>query len=92
MNRLNIIVRLVDQLRKFDLDKDIDLPEIGVFGGQSSGKSSVLEALLGAPLPRSMDNDKMCDWILWDEMNITILKQQLVRSTHEDHMNLNLKP
>lgn len=38
--------------RVADVDTSIDLPSIVVIGEQSSGKSSVLEALSGIPLPR----------------------------------------
>ncbi|KAG7477844.1 hypothetical protein MATL_G00073850 [Megalops atlanticus] len=42
----------VDQLRWLGIDKDVPLPTIAVIGDQSSGKSSVLEALSGVQLPR----------------------------------------
>ncbi|XP_036386686.1 interferon-induced GTP-binding protein Mx-like [Megalops cyprinoides] len=42
----------VDQLRGLGVDQDVPLPTIAVIGDQSSGKSSVLEALSGVQLPR----------------------------------------
>ena len=36
--------------RHAGLELDFDLPQIAVVGGQSVGKSSLLEALVGAPL------------------------------------------
>src|SRR5271154_1391662 len=39
------------------VDKYIELPQIIVVGDQSSGKSSVLEAITGVPFPR---NSGMC--------------------------------
>lgn len=45
-------IDLVDSLRALGVEKDLNLPAIAVIGDQSSGKSSVLEALSGVALPR----------------------------------------
>ncbi|XP_058614898.1 interferon-induced GTP-binding protein Mx2-like isoform X2 [Onychostoma macrolepis] len=45
-------IDLIDTLRSFGIHKDLALPTIVVIGDQSSGKSSVLEALSGIALPR----------------------------------------
>jgi GTPase SAR1 family protein len=42
----------VDKLRECGVDEYIDLPQIVVVGDQSSGKSSILEALTNIPFPR----------------------------------------
>ncbi|XP_048105772.1 interferon-induced GTP-binding protein Mx1-like isoform X1 [Alosa alosa] len=48
-------LELIDSLRLMGIDKDLSLPAIAVIGDQSSGKSSVLEALSGVALPRGSE-------------------------------------
>jgi len=50
------MIDLIDKLRRLGVDKDVSLPSIVVVGYQSSGKSSVLEALSGVQLPRGSGN------------------------------------
>ena len=50
--RTRAVIDLVDYLRKIGLHKKIPIPQIAVMGDQSSGKSSVLEAISGIPFPR----------------------------------------
>lgn len=45
-------IEMIDFLRRIGIEKDLALPSIAVVGDQSSGKSSVLEALSGVALPR----------------------------------------
>ena len=54
----------VDQLRGLLANEPIRLPSIVVVGDQSSGKSSVLEALSGVSLPRGQSITTRCPLIL----------------------------
>jgi len=54
----------VDQLRGLLSSEPIKLPTIVVVGDQSSGKSSVLEALSGVALPRGQNITTRCPLIL----------------------------
>jgi vacuolar protein sorting-associated protein 1 len=52
-NQLRKLVTLIDELRDVGLQEYINLPRIAVLGSQSSGKSSVLESIVGLDfLPR----------------------------------------
>lgn len=51
------ILDVIDQLRSFGISHYVDLPEIIVCGDQSSGKSSVLNAVSGIQFPQK---DSLC--------------------------------
>ena len=47
------VLTLIDDLRKIGIQQaGFGIPQIAVMGDQSSGKSSVLEAISGIPFPR----------------------------------------
>ncbi|KAL1250537.1 hypothetical protein QQF64_018333 [Cirrhinus molitorella] len=52
-------IDLIDTLRSIGIHKDLALPTIAVIGDQSSGKSSVLEALSGIALPRGSAQNEL---------------------------------
>lgn len=51
---------LIDGLRMSGVDRDLAIPQICVVGDQSSGKSSVLEAICGVPFPRGAGLTTRC--------------------------------
>lgn len=57
-------IDLIDSLRALGVEKDLALPAIAVIGDQSSGKSSVLEALSGVALPRGSGIVTRCPLVL----------------------------
>ncbi len=50
--RVRPLIDLADSLRKLGLQQDLPIPQIAVCGNQSSGKSSVLEAISRVTFPR----------------------------------------
>ncbi|XP_075398388.1 interferon-induced GTP-binding protein Mx2 [Tenrec ecaudatus] len=57
-------IDLIDSLRILGVEQDLALPAIAVIGDQSSGKSSVLEALSGVALPRGSGIVTRCPLVL----------------------------
>ncbi|XP_036098626.1 interferon-induced GTP-binding protein Mx2 [Molossus molossus] len=57
-------IDLIDSLRTLGVEQDLALPAIAVIGDQSSGKSSVLEALSGVALPRGSGIVTRCPLVL----------------------------
>ncbi|XP_004466363.1 interferon-induced GTP-binding protein Mx1 [Dasypus novemcinctus] len=57
-------IDLIDSLRALGVEQDLSLPAIAVIGDQSSGKSSVLEALSGVALPRGSGIVTRCPLVL----------------------------
>ncbi|XP_045859453.1 interferon-induced GTP-binding protein Mx1 isoform X2 [Meles meles] len=57
-------IDLIDSLRALGVEQDLALPAIAVIGDQSSGKSSVLEALSGVSLPRGSGIVTRCPLVL----------------------------
>lgn len=50
----------IDQLRRENIDAEIGIPQIVVCGDQSSGKSSLLEAIAQVPFPAGSGAVTMC--------------------------------
>ncbi|CAI5688591.1 unnamed protein product [Oreochromis niloticus] len=74
-------IDLIDKLRSLGVEKDLALPAIAVIGDQSSGKSSVLEALSGVALPRGVEKKKGEGWygkISYRDYNEELKKPSLV--------------
>lgn len=58
VHELRKVISLVDLLRDIGLDKQLSLPKVVVLGNQSSGKSSLLEQIVGLDfLPRGSVRD-----------------------------------
>ena len=53
-------IDFVDTLRREGIERDLAIPQIAVAGDQSTGKSSVLEAISGIPFPRGTGTVTKC--------------------------------
>jgi GTP-binding protein EngB required for normal cell division len=76
------VLDVIDELRSQGISKYVDLPQIIVCGEQSSGKSSVLEALSGMPFPTK---DTICTRfateVILRHHKMSTLKFSIVRSS-----------
>ncbi|XP_067897321.1 interferon-induced GTP-binding protein Mx3-like [Heterodontus francisci] len=80
-------IDVIDSLRALGVDKDLGLPAIAVIGDQSSGKSSVLEALSGISLPRGSGIVTRCPL----ELKLKNVKKENVwngRISYKDYSNI----
>eukprot|EP00672_Neobodo_designis_P019623 CAMPEP_0174843930 /NCGR_PEP_ID=MMETSP1114-20130205/10813_1 /TAXON_ID=312471 /ORGANISM="Neobodo designis, Strain CCAP 1951/1" /LENGTH=800 /DNA_ID=CAMNT_0016078161 /DNA_START=55 /DNA_END=2455 /DNA_ORIENTATION=+ len=64
-NLIAVVNEVHDALSELDIRSDLDLPQIAVVGSQSSGKSSVLESVVGRDfLPRGSGIVTRCPLVL----------------------------
>lgn len=75
----------IDNLRSQGLREHISLPQLIVCGNQSSGKSSVLEAISGVPFPSS-DNTVSSFFESLTPNRVTFRIQRLLLKKMEDMM------
>ncbi len=54
------VLDLGNTLRELGVASDLQLPTLVLAGNQSSGKSSVIEAIASVPLPRKADTCTRC--------------------------------
>lgn len=69
-------IEMIDYLRRIGIEKDLALPSIAVVGDQSSGKSSVLEALSGVALPRGSGKRSVCSFLHAGFLNSLMKRNQ----------------
>ncbi|XP_036413104.1 interferon-induced GTP-binding protein Mx3-like [Colossoma macropomum] len=86
--RVRPYIDLIDSLRLIGVGEDISLPSIAVIGDQSSGKSSVLEALSGVALPRGSGIVTRCPLQLKLRKNKSEVQWQAVLSYKEESIKL----
>ncbi|CAM9580824.1 unnamed protein product, partial [Choristocarpus tenellus] len=80
-------LNLVDDLSNLTHDAEISIPQICVMGDQSSGKSSVLEALSGIPFPRGSGLVTRCPIRLSMKRSLPGSKWSAVAHTSVDASN-----
>ncbi|KAK0107867.1 hypothetical protein ONS96_003656 [Cadophora gregata f. sp. sojae] len=87
------VLDIVDSLRACGLSELVALPQLIVCGDQSSGKSSVLEAISGIPFPKQ---DTLCTRFATEvilrraarvEINVSIVPGEDRAATDQDRLN-----
>ncbi|TIA43078.1 hypothetical protein D6C79_06911 [Aureobasidium pullulans] len=81
----------VDDLRSVGINDIIPLPQIIVCGDQSSGKSSLLEALTGIPFPRDAARWTLLGYLLGSEP-LSALQQFVLRRAKEVSISVSIIP
>ena len=74
------LLNVIDELRAQGISRFIDLPQLIVCGDQSSGKSSVLEAISGVRFPTK---DSLCT---------RFATELILRRNHEEHCSVTIVP
>lgn len=74
------LLDVVDKLRSMGIGRYVDLPQIIVCGDQSSGKSSVLEAISGLSFPTK---DNLCT---------RFATELILRRSTESHIRISISP
>lgn len=87
------LLNVIDDLRSQGISRFIDLPQIIVCGDQSSGKSSVLEAVSGLKFPT---HDSLCtrfcsELILRRSLKVTTSVSIVPDASHSDEVKIRLK-
>ncbi|KAJ4923385.1 hypothetical protein JOQ06_000718 [Pogonophryne albipinna] len=63
-----LVNRLQDAFSSIGQNSSLDLPQIAVVGGQSAGKSSVLENFVGNLCPSILSHDEFLPYVPPDEL------------------------
>jgi len=91
-DRARKLIDLVNNLRAFGAQEDVDLPRIAVIGNQSAGKSSLVEAISRIKVPRASGTCTRCPMECRLKYSQDPWQAQVLlrRERHEDGTKLNI--